>query len=134
MKILSISASAGLVGFESPAANYSDLDLSLDQLLIDNPTSTYLCRVNGHSMTDFGIHHESILVIDRSLTPKDGDIIAAIFRSEFVCKQLDLTNRLLRSGNPFNPPVPILEDDQFSIEGVCTRVIQLLKPATEVRF
>ncbi|MCU8032172.1 translesion error-prone DNA polymerase V autoproteolytic subunit [Shewanella sp. SM101] len=124
MRVIPIPARAGITGFESPAAEYTQLGLSLDELLIDHPSSTFLAFAEGDSMQDIGIFDGDILIIDRHETARNGDVIVASLNREFICKIIDIPRRLLLSSNPQHQPVIIHEYDEFSIEGVITRSIR----------
>ena len=70
-KKLSMFTAKVPAGFPSPAADYEEQKLDLNKHLIKNPAATYLVRVMGDSMTGAGIHNGDILVVDRSIEPKD---------------------------------------------------------------
>lgn len=129
MKVIPIRVSAGITGFESPAQEYSQLTLSLDELLIEHPSSTFLCRACGDSMQNLGIFNQDLIIVDRSLIAGHLDVIVANFNGEFVCKLLDMHRRLLLSANEQMQPVPINEHDTFSIEGVVSRSIRCHRPS-----
>ncbi|WP_445946489.1 LexA family protein [Shewanella sp.] len=124
MRVIPIPAHAGITGFESPAAEYSQLGLSLDDLLIEHPSATFIGLAQGDSMQDVGIFDGDVLIVDRHETARNGDVIVANFNGEFVCKILDSQRRLLLSSNHQFQPVTIHEHDEFSIEGVVTRSIR----------
>ncbi|HGU5938120.1 TPA: translesion error-prone DNA polymerase V autoproteolytic subunit, partial [Yersinia enterocolitica] len=77
-------------GFPSPAADYVERPLDLNELCIAHPAATYFVRVSGNSMTGAGIYDGSLLVVDRSITAKHGDIIIAAIGGEFTVKKLCL--------------------------------------------
>ena len=111
MKFIPITASAGITGFESPASDYLQLPLSLDELLVERPSATFIGKAGGHSMQGVGI--------------LSGDIkVVANYNGEFICKILNITERLLLSANPQYKSISIKEDDQFTIEGVVTSSIR----------
>ncbi|EOX3117776.1 LexA family protein [Vibrio cholerae] len=120
MKIIPISAHAGLTGFESPAAQYKQLPLSLDELLIQHASSTFIGIATGQSMIGCGIHDGDLLIVDRHLDIKNNDVIVCNFNGEFLCKRIDTKRRLLLSENTNLNPIRIEESDQFSSEGVVT--------------
>jgi DNA polymerase V len=124
MRVIPIPARAGITGFESPAAEYSQLGMSLDDLLIEHPSSTFIGIAQGDSMQDVGIFDGDIIIVDRHVTERNGDVIVANFNGEFVCKILDTKRRVLLSSNQQYQPVIIHEYDDFSIEGVVTRSIR----------
>ncbi|MDF4682515.1 translesion error-prone DNA polymerase V autoproteolytic subunit [Vibrio parahaemolyticus] len=129
MNVISIFAHAGITGFESPANEYTQLDLDLDQLLIEHPSATFLGYACGDSMQGLGIFDRDLLIVDRCLSVKDQDIIVANLNGEFVCKQIDIYRRLLLSANERYQAVPIHEFDQFSVEGVVSRSIRCHRPS-----
>lgn len=124
MNIIPIFASAGITGFESPASDYRQLPLSLDELLVEHPSATFIGRASGESMQGVGIFDGDILIVDRHVTTRDGDVIVANFNGEFVCKLLDVSRRLLLSANDTYASVQITKHDTFSIEGVVIRSIR----------
>lgn len=116
-------------GFESPAQEYSQLSLSLDELLIEHPNATFIGRACGESMQGVGIFSDDILIVDRHVTPGNLDVIVANFNGEFVCKILDSARRLLLSANETIQPIPIHDYDTFTIEGVVIRSIRCHRPS-----
>ena len=124
MKIILITASAGITGFESPASDYLQLPLSLDALLIEHPSATFIGKADGHSMQGVGIFSGDILIVDRHIQAKNQDVIVANLNGEFICKILDTKNRMLLSANKKFQNVPITLHDQFTIEGVVIRSIR----------
>ncbi|QYJ99750.1 LexA family protein [Shewanella psychrotolerans] len=124
MKVIPILASAGITGFESPATDYKQLPLSLDELLIEHPSATFIGQASGDSMQGVGIFDQDILIVDRHVTVKNQDIIVANYNGCFVCKIIDTVNRQLISANDFHMNTPIFEHDSFTIEGVVIRSIR----------
>ncbi|QUM88859.1 translesion error-prone DNA polymerase V autoproteolytic subunit [Moritella sp. 36] len=129
MNIIPISASAGITGFESPAAEYSQLTCTLDEILIEHPSSTFIGKACGDSMEGVGIFDGDLLIVDRHVTPRQHDIIVANLNGEFVCKLLDVRQRMLVSANDKVKPVFINDLDSFSIEGVVIRSIRCHHPS-----
>jgi DNA polymerase V len=112
-------------GFPSPAEDYLDKTLDLNELLIAHPAATFFVRVAGDSMQNAGIFSGDILVVDRSLEPADNKIIVAIVGSEFTVKRLKIRENRI-SLVPENPAYPILEmkeESDFQVWGVVTYVI-----------
>jgi DNA polymerase V len=124
MRIIPITASAGITGFESSAAEYLQLGLSLDDILISHPSATFIGLAQGESMQGVGIFDGDVLIVDRHEQVQNGDVIVANFNGEFVCKIIDMPRRMLVSSNEQHMPVSICEHDDFSIEGVVTRSIR----------
>lgn len=112
-------------GFPSPADDYIERKLSLDELLIQHPSATYLVRAQGDSMIGSGIFSRDILLVDRSLTPKHRDIVVAAIDGELTCKYLNLKTKQLVSANPKYLPISISDEADCIIEGVVISSIRL---------
>jgi DNA polymerase V len=104
-------------GFPSPADDYLESPLSLDQLLKENP-STYFLKASGHSMKDKGILDGAILAVDRSAQFADGDTVVAAVDGQLTCKIVDCANQQLVSANPEFPPIAITGEMDVIIQGV----------------
>ena len=128
LKFIPLKAQAGITGFESPAAEYTQLTLTLDQILIDHPAATYLGFVEGDSMTGVGIFPHDILVVSRAESVRSGDVIVATLNGNFVCKIADTANRRLISSSDTAKTYQLKEGDEFSVEGVVIRSIRLHRP------
>ena len=130
MKIVEISTVPGIssisAGFPSPAEDFSELSISLDKHLIHNPAATFMAYANGNSMVDAGIHHGDILIIDRSLNARDGDIIIAVLHGEFTVKQLSIIDNtfFLLPKNSKYSPVKISDDMDFEVWGIVSYSIR----------
>lgn len=112
-------------GFPSPAEDYLDKTLDLNELMISHPAATFFVRVSGDSMKNAGISSGDILVVDRSLEPIDNKIVIAVVGSEFTVKRLKIREGKI-SLVPENPLYPILEmkkGSDFQVWGVVTYVI-----------
>jgi DNA polymerase V len=120
MKFIPILIQAGISGFEFPAAEYKELGLSLDKLLISNPDATFFGLAQGESMVEAGIFDGDLLLVDRSEEVKDGDVIVANYNGCFTCKYIDKKNARLLSASPKYQPVKISSEDEFQLEGVVT--------------
>ena len=115
-------------GFPSPAQDYIEKTLDLNELLIQRPAATYFLRVEGDSMLEAGIHHDDILIVDRSLTAKHGDIVIASVQGELTVKQLELNPRCrLVPRNPRYQPILITEASELEVFGVVTNVIHSVR-------
>lgn len=134
LKFIPLKAQAGITGFESPASEYSQLSLSLDQILIDDPAATYLGFVQGDSMTGVGIFPNDILVVSRAATVQTGDVVVATLNDMFVCKIADTINKRLLSSSDSSKPYDLKEGDDFTVEGVVTRSIRLHRPLKRSLF
>ena len=107
-------------GFPSPAEDFTELSISLDKHLIQNPAATFMAYANGNSMVRVGIHHGDILIIDRSLNARDGDIIIALLHGEFMVKQISIIDDtlFLVPKNPQYSSVQITSEMEFEVWGV----------------
>ena len=88
-----------VAGFPSPAEQYLEPPLDLNELLVKRPAATYFVRVQGDSMIGAGISDGDLLVVDRSLRPADGDVIIASVDGDFTVKTLRLGNGEREMGN-----------------------------------
>lgn len=107
-------------GFPSPATDHHEARLSLDEHLIEHQEATFFMRVQGHSMTGFGIHDGDLLVVDRALEPQDRCVVIAVIDGSFTVKQLCLLPHgvLLRSGNPGHGDILVAGDQELAVWGV----------------
>lgn len=132
MKIIPIYIEAGISGFESPAAEYRELNLSLEELLLQHPNATFFGLANGKSMEGRGIFNGDVLVVDRAEHVSNGSIIVANFNGCFVCKIIDTDNALLLSASDKHNPIEITAADDFQIEGVVNVSFRLHKKLSTV--
>ena len=119
-------------GFPSPAQDYIDKSLDFNKELIQHPSSTFYAKVVGDSMKDAGISEGDIMVIDRSITPEQDDIVVALLNGEYTVKYLDLSERKnkriwLKPANPEFKPIKVGPCDNFTVWGVVTKVIKNLR-------
>jgi DNA polymerase V len=112
-------------GFPSPASDYVDKTLDLNDLLVQHPAATFFVRAQGESMRDVGIHHNDILVVDRSLEPVSGKIVVCAINGELTVKRLvyEPGRWMLKAENPTYPNIPLNDDLELVIWGVVTNVI-----------
>ena len=87
--LLNDSVSAG---FPSPADDYTEENIDLNEHLISNPFSTFFLRVKGDSMINAGIKDNDLVIVDKSLTARPGNIIIAMIDGEFTIKRLSIKN------------------------------------------
>ena len=115
-------------GFPSPADDYLDRKLDLNEHLIKNPAATFFVRVAGDSMTAAGINNNDILVVDRSLEPNNNNIVIAVINGELTVKRLIKNSGRchLIAENPDYPPLDIDEEMELEIWGVVTFAIHTL--------
>ena len=112
-------------GFPSPAEDYIEQKLDLNKFLIKHPSATFYVRVKGDSMKNAGIFDGDILIVDKALDPKSGDIAVCILDGEFTVKRIrKLKDQLfLVPENPAFEPIKISESDDFKIWGIVSYVI-----------
>ena len=112
-------------GFPSPADDYIEKTLDLNDLLVQKPAATFFVRAEGESMLGAGIHPNDILVVDRSLEPVPGKIVICALNGELTVKRLKNTDQgvVLGAENPAYADIVVHEDIDMVIWGVVTNVI-----------
>lgn len=115
-------------GFPSPADDYVDKTLDLNELLVQKPAATFFVRAQGESMLDAGIHPNDILIVDRSIEPVSGKIVICALNGELTVKRLQRNNEQwqLKAENTDYPDIVIHEELEMVIWGVVTNVIHAL--------
>ncbi|MBT7849934.1 MAG: translesion error-prone DNA polymerase V autoproteolytic subunit [Flavobacteriaceae bacterium] len=113
-------------GFPSPAEDFKQERLSLDNELIKNKEATFFARVSGQSMVDAGLSDNDLLVIDRSLPPENNKIAVCFLDGEFTVKRLKVEKDevWLQPENKNYQPIKITEENDFVIWGIVTNVIK----------
>ncbi len=115
-------------GFPSPAQDYVERSLDLNELCIQHPAATYFVRAQGESMQEGGIFDGDILVVDRSLKARHEDIVIACLDNEFTVKQLHTRPRIrLMPMNRHFPAIEPAADSTLEIFGVVSTVIHQLR-------
>lgn len=115
-------------GFPSPAqGEYADT-IDLNRALITNPAATFCARVIGNSMVDAGINEGDLLIIDRSLTPHDGNIAVCFVDGDFTVKCLSVRDDgiYLIPANAQFPELRVSEESNFQVWGVVSHIIKKL--------
>jgi DNA polymerase V len=123
---LPLYSSSVSAGSPSPADDYIESKLDLNQFLIKHPTSTFFVKVIGDSMINAGIGEGDILVVDRSLEPKPGKIVIASLDGQLTVKRLGKIEEqlfLLPENNQYKP-IPIEEGNELIIWGVVTSLVR----------
>ncbi|MFV0423904.1 LexA family protein [Oleidesulfovibrio sp.] len=112
-------------GFPSPADDYMDKKLDLNEYLIRNPESTFFIRVHGESMRDAGIYPDDILIVDRAVQPVSGRVVIAVLDGELTVKRLKKRGDTfwLVPENAEYMPVDVTGREDFSVWGVVTCVL-----------
>lgn len=117
--------SAIKAGFPSPAEDYIEKKLDINELVVQHPAATFFVKVEGDSMIEAGIFSGDILVVDRSIEAKSGKIVVAIVNGEFTVKRLKIDSKgvYLLPENPKYPPIHVGEGTECSIWGVVSYII-----------
>ena len=112
-------------GFPSPADDFIDKKLDLNEFLISHPSATFFVRVEGTSMIEAGIHPGDILIVDKALEASPGNIVIALIEGEFTVKRFQRTEGrcFLLAENPSFKPIEITEGMRVEVWGVVTYVI-----------
>lgn len=112
-------------GYPSPAQDYFDGRIDLNEHLIKDITSTYVVRVSGDSMEGAGISDGDELIVNRALEPRDGSVVVAVLDGELTIKRLRFTATgvLLQAENPRYPDIRVAALTELVIWGVATRCL-----------
>lgn len=116
-------------GFPSPADDFIEQSIDLNRLLIRNPPATFLVRVDGDSMRDDCILDGSLVVVDKSLRPVDGDVAVCWLDGEFTLKRIRIEQDriVLMPANERFEPIVVGEDDPFTVWGVVRSTVRILR-------
>jgi DNA polymerase V len=122
---LPLFSSSVAAGFASPADDHLEAELDLNDYLIAHPSETFFVWVKGDSMRQAGIFDKDLLIVDRSLTPKNNDIVIAAVAGEFTVKRLVIKHGKpwLLPANPNYQPIQIKEGSDLYIWGAVTHAI-----------
>lgn len=133
----SMMATTVIAGFPSPAEQYIEAPLDLNELLVTKPAATFFVRAAGDSMTGAGIHPGDILVVDCSLEAQDGSVVIASIDNEFTVKlfRRDDGGVRLEAANRRYKPILFNGEMELRIFGVVTAVIHqfVAKPSVTKR-
>lgn len=124
--LLSLYSDRVKAGFLSPATDYVQNRIDLNALLIHSPTTTYLVEVEGDSMIDIGIYPNDILIVDRSISARNKDIVIALVEDGFTAKQLILGEHIILRAHNVNYP-DIIVKGSLEIFGVVVSSIRRFK-------
>jgi len=116
-------------GFPSPAQDYIDKALDMNEHLIKNETATFIVKVASLSMLNAGIDIDDELIVDRSLDAKHGDIVVALIDNDFTVKRLmiDEKGQWLKAENPAYKNIYLQEGQELLIWGVVTCIIKMIR-------
>ena len=113
-------------GFPSPAADFDEVRISLDQIVVKNKSATFYAKASGNSMIGAGIADGDVLVIDRSLEPADNKIAVCYIDGDFTVKRIKIekdTVSLVPENEAFEPII-ITEENELIIWGIVTYVLK----------
>ena len=125
LKVIPVLAQAGISGFESPAAEYRQLGLDLDELLIEHPSATFIGLAQGDSMTGVGIFDGDLLIVDRAASHTSLDVVVANLNGSFVCKLYDRKSNVLLSPGQDYQPYTLGPGDTYEEEGIVVRSVRM---------
>ena len=113
-------------GFPSPAADFDETKISLDAVLVKNREATFYAKASGTSMTGAGIDDGDILVIDRSLEPRNNKVAVCLLDGEFTVKRIKVSKEemFLMPENKAFEPIKITDENQLIIWGIVTYVVK----------
>ncbi|WP_319466216.1 translesion error-prone DNA polymerase V autoproteolytic subunit [uncultured Pseudodesulfovibrio sp.] len=122
---LPLAGEAVPAGFPSPAEEYLERPLDLNEYVAPRPEATFFVRASGDSMTGAGIFHDDILVVDRSQHPVPGNVVIAFIDGEFTVKRLvrNENGLVLLPENPEYSPILLTPETDFEIWGVVRHVV-----------
>ena len=112
-------------GFPSPATDYMENKLDLNEYLIKHPAATFIVKTSGSSMIDADINSGDLLIVDRSLTPRNNNIVIASIFGDLTVKKIKKKDKsfFLVSANEDYPSIEVKEEMECFIWGVVTYII-----------
>ncbi len=116
-------------GFPSPADDFKEIRISLDEELIKNKEATFYARVSGDSMQDAGLSDGDLIVIDRALNIENNKICVCYLDGEFTVKRIIKRGRklYLKPENKNYEEIEIKKDSELIVWGIITFVIKSVK-------
>lgn len=123
-------------GFESPATDYQEERIDLNQYVTKYPEATFYAKVFGDCMTGSGIFEGDLLVVDKSITPQNGDVVVGVLEDEFILRAYfqHRNDEYLMPDNPFYNPIKRTDTTHFEIWGVVPFTIHNQKNYRNVRL
>lgn len=107
-------------GFPSPATDYIEERINLNEYIVTHPSATFYYWVEGNSMIEAGIFDGDLIVVDNSIKPKNNDIVLGVINGEITLKQIKMSEGkiFLAPKNPAFKPIEITDEMNFTIRGV----------------
>lgn len=126
--IIPLSSNGISAGFPSPADDHLEDIIDLNQQLIKNKEATFFGRAEGDSMINAGIGNGDLLIIDKSLRPKDQNIAVCFLDGEFTVKRIIIEKEIiwLVAENEKYKPIKVTRENDFVIWGIVTHCIKEL--------
>jgi DNA polymerase V len=121
-----LPGSRSSAGFPSPADDYIDKQLDLNELLIQNRPATFFMRVDGNALQSSGINHGDMLIVDRSINATQDKIVVAVVAGELVVRRAENSDNKLILTSDENSGHEVVDGDDIQIWGVATSVIHQL--------
>ena len=109
-------------GFASPAQGYEETNIDLNEILIKNPSSTYLFRLESSDMESLGLSKGALLVVDRSKNPVINKLAIIRHEGHFLCRLMANRNGITVFTNGVSEIIPIA--DETEIVGTVTSFIK----------
>lgn len=124
--VLPLAGDKVRAGFPSPAEDFTDKRIDLTRELVTHPQATFLIRVSGDSMRDAGIFDGDMLVVNKAIKPRHGQVVVAVVDGEFTVKNLyQRAGRVkLRAANATYPDITPKEGQTLEVWGVVTASIK----------
>ena len=116
---------ANATGFSTPADEYMERGIDLNEQLIKNKPATFFFRMNGDSMNGAGIFSGDVLIVDRSITNVNGKVVIAVLNGEMLVRRLEKTLNKIRL-IPETTRLAVIDVDpfaEFAVWGVVTYVV-----------
>jgi len=112
-------------GFPSPASDYLEGEIDLNRYLIKNPPATFIVKSQGNCMLQAGIHSGDLLIVDKSIKPKNNSIVIASINGDLIVKRIKISGKkfLLTSDNKEYGNIRINNESDIFIWGIVTKVI-----------
>lgn len=116
-------------GFPSPADDFIESMIDLNEVLVQNPTASYMWRVVGDCMLDVKIFPGDVVIVDRSLAPRHRDVVLVMIDGEPTLKRLNRRGgvMVLQNENAKLPPFTISDGTEVSVWGVVTNTIRAIR-------
>ena len=112
-------------GFPSPASDYLEGEIDLNRYLIKNPPATFIVKSQGNCMLQAGIHSGDLLIVDKSIKPKNNSIVIASINGDLIVKRIKISGKqfLLTSDNKEYRNIKINNESDVFLWGIVTKVI-----------